>query len=210
MNGTSGEGYTLFPEVAGSGVGFDIGMASQVTKFFSFGVSITDIGSVRWSRDVEEVRAETTMVVDNPLDANQRDAIEDVVIGKSNPGNAFTTGLPTTLRVGVALAVHKLPAFGAMPGELLVGLDYNQGLREVPGTTMTPRASIGLEYKPNGWVLLRSGVSLGGTDHFNVALGVGIHVGPFGFDIASENIDWLFAPNSFSQGSLAAGMQIAL
>jgi len=210
INGNSDEGYNLFPEAAGSGVGFDIGMASQVTRFFSFGVSVTDIGRVRWSKEVEEVRAESTMVVDDPLDANQRDAIESVIKGKRNPGTAFTTGLPTTLRVGVALAVHKLPAFGAMPGELLVGLDYNQGLRELPGTTKKPRASIGLEYKPNGWVLLRSGVSLGGTDHFNVAFGVGVHVGPFGFDIASENTGWLFAPKSFSHGSLAAGMQIAL
>jgi hypothetical protein len=165
---------------------------------------------VNWSKELEEMRADSTLVVDSPLDADQRDAVEDAVKGRRNPGTPFTTSLPATLRVGVALAVHELPAFGAMPGELLVGLDYNQGLTELPGTTMTPRVSVGLEYKPQGWVMVRSGVSVGGMDNFNVALGLGIHVGPFGFDIASENTGWLFAPKSFSHGSLAVGMQIAL
>lgn len=45
------------------------------------------------------------------------------------------------LRAGVTLNVHSLPLLGLVPGEMLIGLDYSQGLNEVPGTTKTPRAS---------------------------------------------------------------------
>jgi Family of unknown function (DUF5723) len=197
--------YQLFPQLAGKGVGFDIGVHGGINKFLSVGLSLTDVGSVVWNQKTQETVAETTIVIDDPLNQNQRSAIENIVSGRTNSIGRFRTPLPTKLRLGAALEVHKLPAMEHMPGELLLEFDYNQPLVESPYSKIRPRVSLGVEYKPMEWLPLRSGISFGGTDHVNVALGFGIVLPLFEFEVASENATWLFVPNSFSQGSVAVG-----
>lgn len=197
--------YKLFPAVAGKGLGFDLGVRGEVNEFLSAGLSITDIGSIRWNHDTEEKFADTTLVVDDPLNEAQRSTIETVVKGRARATGQFSTALPTTLRMGVALQVDELPGMEGMPGELLLELNYNQSLVETPFTSTNPRVSLGAEYKPLSWLPLRSGVSFGGTDGMNLALGVGVDLSMFEFEIASENVTWLLVPNSFSRGSVAVG-----
>jgi hypothetical protein len=199
-----------FSKSAGTGYGFDIGIAGAVNTFLSFGMSVTDIGWMRWYSNTQQWSADSTIVVDDPLNNDQRNAIEHAVKGQKRSVEPFTVSLPTTLRLGVSFAVHKMPGATTMPGELLVALDYNQGFQEIPGSTTSPRVSLGVEYKPVHWLPLRSGVSFGGTDHINVALGIGVDLGVFDLDLASENVNWLFAPKSFSHGSIAGGMRIRL
>ena len=200
--------YTFFPRPAGTGYGFDLGIAGAFNDYLSFGISVTDIGTIRWTKDARETYADTTIVVDDPLQGQQRDAIEDIVKGRKRSVGSFRTSLPTAFRLGFALAVHKLPALREMPGELLVGLDYNQGFQETASTTTNPRVSLGVEYKPLPWLPLRSGVSFGGTDHVNLALGFGINAGIVDFELASENVTWLFVPKSFSHASIALGFRL--
>ena len=197
--------YKLFPAVAGKGLGFDLGVRGEVNEFLSAGVSVTDIGSISWNRDTEEKVADTTLVVDDPLDETQRSTIESVVKGRTRATGRFSTALPAKLRIGVALQVDQLPGMEAMPGELLLELDYNQGLVETPFSTRNPRVSMGAEYRPLSWLPVRSGVSFGGTDRMNLALGIGVMLSMFDFELASENVTWLFVPNSFSRGSVAVG-----
>ena len=200
--------YSFFPQPAGTGYGLDLGIAGAFNDYLSFGISVTDIGTINWTKDTRETYADTTIVVDDPLQELQRDAIEDIVKGRKRSVESFSTPLPTSFRVGFALVVNNLPTFEKMPGELLVGLDYNQGFEETAITTTNPRVSLGVEYKPLPWLPLRSGFSFGGTDGVNLALGFGINAGVFDFELASENITWLFAPRSFSHGSVAAGMRL--
>jgi hypothetical protein len=197
--------YTLFPEVAGKGVGVDLGVRGEVNDFLSVGISVTDVGSLRWTKNAEEKYADTTLVIDDPLNEEQRATVERAIKGRSRETGAFSTSLPTTVRFGVALEIHKLPEMEDMPGELLVELDYNQSIKETAYSTKTPRVSLGVEYKPIPWLPLRSGVSFGGTDHMNLALGFGVNLGVFDFELASENVTWLLVPKSFSQGSVAIG-----
>jgi hypothetical protein len=197
--------YKLFPKLAGKGLGVDLGVRGEVNEFLSIGVSVTDIGSLRWSSNTEEKFADTTIVVDDPLSESQRSTIENVVEGKTRSAGRFSTHLPTTLRLGAVVEVQKLPEMKNMPGELLLEINYNQSLVLTPYSTKNPRVSIGLEYKPLPWLPLRSGVSFGGTDHMNLALGFGINLSVFDFEIASENVTWLVVPKSFSRGSIAVG-----
>lgn len=180
-----------------------------MNEFLSYGVSVTDIGFIRWTRGTEEKSADTTIVVDDPLSEAQRSMVEDVVKGRSRSAGSFTTSLPTTLRLGFALDVKRMPEMNSLPGQLLLELDYNQALVETPFSTTTPRVSFGAEYKPMSWLPLRTGVSFGGTDRVNVALGFGVQLAMFEFEFASENVTWLFAPQSFSHGSLAGGMRLS-
>ena len=202
--------YNIFPELAGKGFGVDIGVAGFVNDALLFGLSVTDIGSIRWSKNTEESFIDTTIVVDDPLNEQQRSMVEDIVRGEKRASGPFSTQLPTTLRAGFAVLLHKLPSLEEMPGEMILELNYTQGFFDTPGTVKIPRISIGLEYKPVSWLPLRTGVSFGGVDYLNLALGFGINVGVFEFALASENVTWLLLPNSFSRGSIAVGTRFRI
>jgi hypothetical protein len=199
-------GYILFPPPAGRGLGIDLGVAGEINEELQFGLSVTNIGRMQWTGEVTESVADTTIVVDDPMLGDQRDAIEHVLRGKRREGSAFSTALPTTLRLGVALNLGEM--LGGIGGGLLVAADYHQGL--VPGvrSVQTPRGSLGLEYRPWEWLPLRSGVSVGGTDGVNLALGFGVELGGFDFAVASENVSWLLSPRDFSYGSLSVGTRL--
>ncbi len=202
------EGYSVFPSPAGTGWGVDVGFSGYVEKYLLVGVSVTDIGSIAWKKHIREDYADTTIVVDDPLQSEQRNGIENLVQGDQRTGSAFKSPLPTQLRLGCALAMHEMMEW--KDAELLLALDYNQGLVISPRSTTTPRVSFGLEYKPVKWLPLRSGISFGGTDKMNVALGFGLCFSLFELEVASENVTWLLEPGSFSHGSVAIGTRFRL
>jgi hypothetical protein len=202
--------YRLFPEVAGKGMAFDAGVRGAFTRYLSAAVSVTDIGTIRWRKNTRVQQADTSVTVDDPLDETQRNAIESLVRGRTYTTGAFATRLPTTIRAGVALAVDKLPEMGGMPGGLLLELNYNQPLFETSLTNTIPRVSLGAEYTLLEWLPIRTGVSFGGTDYMNLALGFGIHLPVFEFEVASENVTWLMSPHSFSRGSVSIGTRFRL
>lgn len=200
--------YGIAPPVAGSGLGADIGVSARLESFLTVGMSITDIGNIRWTEGTEEAYVDTTIVIDDPFVVQQGDVIERVLRGERRAGVPFTSHLPTTIRLGLLLQVNELPGMEEMPGSLQFAFDYNQGLQETSSSTTTPRFSFGTEYAPVPVIPLRAGVSFGGTDHLNLALGFGLHAGPFSWDIASENVTWLFSPGSFSHISFATGFAL--
>ena len=189
--------------VAGQGTGFDIGVAGGTTNGLTFGISVTDIGQVNWEQNIEELSADTSFVVDDPQQVSDGDAVKHAMEGKKKTGTPFSTSLPTMFRVGAAMQVDKF--VGWIPGELVFGLDFNQGLADVPGSTTKGRISAGIEWKLFGFLPIRSGVSFGGTDRMNYAFGFGFNLGFFDLDVASENMELLWSPDSFSHGSVAVG-----
>jgi hypothetical protein len=210
--GSSAESYTLFPAPAGSGVGFDLGAAADVTEYVRAGLSITDIGSVTWERNVEELYSVGSLHVTNPLDEAQRDSLEDAVAGEQRPGDGFSRSLPTALRMGVAVQLHKMPALKEILwGEWMLAMDYHQSLvPDAPGAMESSRFSMGLEFKPWGFLPLRAGFSYGGSHHLLYAFGFGFHLPVVDIDFASENIGVLLDEQSPAMGSLSAGIRITI
>ncbi len=200
--------FELFPRPLGLGLGTDLGFAGELNDMLSFGISVTDIGRVHWKEGITESYADTVLVIDDPLREDQRTAIESVLKGRKREGEEFSSSLPTTLRLGIALAAHEISFLRGMPGELLLAVDYNQGLVVTARSTTRPRGSFGVEYKPVPWLPLRTGVSIGGTDNANVAMGFGVMLGFFELEAATENVSWLFEPQSFSYGSAAIGARV--
>jgi hypothetical protein len=189
--------------VAGNGTGFDLGIAGGSSDGFSFGVAVVDIGKVNWEENIEERYADTTIVVDDPEQVEDGNAIASSLKGKTRAGALFSTQLPTTFRAGVAIQVDKMLSW--MPGEFLFGVDFNQGLVDVPGTTPKGRLSLGAEWKLLKFLPIRSGISMGGTDRLNYAFGFGFNLGFFDLDLATENMELLWSPDDFSHGSIAVG-----
>lgn len=202
--------FELFPHPAGTGFGTDIGFTVALENYLVVGVAVTDIGSIRWRQNTRETVSAADVRIDDPASDTQQDLLEDALEGQTREIPPFTTQLPTAIGFGMSLQVDKLPMRRVVPGRLLVELNYNQGFNDMPGNTKSPRFSLGMEYKPVGVVALRSGVSVGGTDGFNWALGLGLALGFFDLDIATEHVTALLTPNSFQRTSLAVGARIRI
>jgi hypothetical protein len=206
-----GGSFSLFPQPAGSGAGVDLGVAAIFGEAWTVGVSVTDIGSISWKRGLKEYVSTGTLHLDDPLVKSQRDSVEAAVIGDERPGSAFSTSLPTALRTGVSVAIHKLP-WGEefLAGELLVALEYDQGFSSMPASFQSGRVGIGLEYAPIPVLPLRGGASFVGGRAAILAIGFGVRTGIVDVDLAAENVDWIFSPRALSTGSMALGITVRL
>ncbi len=203
--------FSPFAAPAGTGFGLDLGVASDVNDYLRVGLSVTDIGSVRWTGNTEEVSSHAVLYMDDPLNEAQRDSIENSVNGDTRPGPSFSTNLPTTLRVGASVELHKVKALQRLLwGEWTVACDINLGLVEAAGSPTAGRFSMGLEFRPWSFLPLRTGASFWGADHFKLAFGIGFHFGVYELDLASEHMNFLFSEKSLSHGSIAMGMRVRI
>lgn len=187
----------------GHGSAFDLGLAGGITDYLTVGLSITDIGKMNWESQIEETYVDTLLIVDDPQEVRDGKAIENSLKGKKRPGAPFSSALPTTVRLGVALEVEKVVEW--MPGQMILAADYNKGIADAPGTTLYSRFSLGMEWKLLSFLPLRTGISFGGTDRSNYALGFGLRAGFFDLDVATENLDLLWSGESVSHASFAVG-----
>jgi len=204
-------GFDLFPDPAGMGFGFDIGVTAAVSPVVSVAVSVIDIGSVRWTANTEERYTDTLLTVSNPLDPGQQEAVVNAISGLGRrEGEAFSSPLPTRMRAGVGVQVHQMEAFRGMTGTLILALDLTRGFHDLPGVSTASRISFGAEYAGVAWLPVRAGIWSGGPGGTNVSMGVGVHVHSVAFDIATDNIGWLVAPGKTSYGSLSFGIAIRL
>lgn len=203
--------FTPFPAPAGSGFGVDLGVTGGLGEAITAAVSITDVGSIRWKRNVEELRSSATIHLDDPLDEAQRDSIENAVKGERVPGEAFSTGLPTVAHLGVSVEVTRL-AWGrsTIPGELIVNAQYDHGLSDMASVPDGGRLALGMEYAPIPLLAVRAGMAFGGGIPLYAAFGVGFRTGVFDLDLAVESVDWIFSPRSFSSGAVALGMTVRI
>ncbi len=206
ISGVDGVGFQPFPEAAGSGYAADLGLAGNISPAVTFGVSVTDIGSLQWTRNIEDRFADTTLVIDDPSDVEDGDAVENALKGATVEGQSFSTPLPTTIRAGVGVKVDEIVEW--LPGEMLVGFEYSQGVYDMPGSSPDPRFALGVEYRLLHFLPLRAGVATGGNERFTYALGFGLDFGMFTLDVASENASWLLDPEGFSDGAVAMGMKL--
>ncbi len=197
----------LFQNPAGYGFGLDLGLSGGVGEFLTFGISLTNLGSIQWSTGVAERSADSVMTASEP------DVFKNVfTMLKSSDdmqgGRAFSSSLPGMVRVGIAAQVDRLSGPGVFPGELLFGLEYAQSVGRRSVLSHEPRFSFGLEYKPVTWLPLRTGVSLGARSGSHIAFGFGFNFRSFDFDVATEDILWLFEGSHYSTGSVGVGMRI--
>jgi len=211
LGDSDGESFSLFPRPAGSGVGVDLGVAAVLGDAWTVGLSVTDIGSISWKHGLKEYASTGAIILDDPLIQSQRDSLEAAVIGEERPGTPFSTSLPTALRTGVSVAVHKLP-WGKefLAGELLFALEYDHGFTSRPASFQSGRLGIGLEYAPIPVLPLRGGASFVGGRSTILAIGFGIRTGVVDLDLAAENVDWIFSPRALSTGSMALGITVRI
>ncbi|MDP2886549.1 MAG: DUF5723 family protein [Ignavibacteria bacterium] len=202
--------FSPFPDPAGKGTGFDVGVSAQITHGLFVAASVTDIGKIQWEKNIVQTDGRYTLHMDDPFKSENTDSLERAVRGSNHAGEAFSSSLPTMLRIGVAIQSDELEALRFLPGKMLIALDYNQGLNSSMGNVTKPRISMGLEYRLIPLLPLRTGISVGGGDIVRWAAGFGLDFHYICLDVATENFGMLFTPKNLQMFSVAAGLKIRI
>lgn len=197
----------LFQDPTGYGVGFDLGIAGGIDDVLSFGVSLMNLGSISWTRDVAERSSDSAVSTTEP------DVFKNVFSALKTPdgaqrGSPFASTLPGLFRVGVAAQIDRIRGSGMFEGQLLFALEYMRGVGPRSPLTEDPRFSFGIEYKPVTWLPVRTGVALGGYGGSHIAFGFGINFRTFDLDFATEDILLLFEGTKYSTGSVGVGVRV--
>ena len=195
-------GFQVMPESAGSGFGVDLGFTAKMDAF-TFGFAITDMGGMTWNNNVVKFESDFSIDVDDVTDEGILDSLEDAIKADGVYIDEVTSSLPTALRLGASVQLDEI--LSAIPGRLLVALDYNQGFNDVPRNSKNPRFSLGIEWRPWDIWPLRTGFSVGGRDGFYWSVGSGIDSGLFEFSFALTNFNGWVQANETNRLALTLG-----
>jgi len=183
-----------FPKPAGSGYGLDVGFSFKLDDRWNMALAVTDLGVIEWRRNAAQFLSEGSLIVDDIFDKAQRDSVIDLLMGTASPVKSFSTELATAVRFGTSFLVSSIDE-DDFPGSLLLALDYNQGLNNLPGNSLIPRFSIGAEWKPADYIpYIRTGFEILGVDGFNWAFGFGFDAKIVEFHIATSSMQTLVLP----------------
>lgn len=176
--------FGLFNNPAGKGIGIDLGFYAEIDKKWSVAFALTDLGSVSWTKGLAEYSSSTSYVLEDITDETLVDSLKDAFTGEGAYGSPFSTALSTAMNIGVGIKLDKYLK-DEIPGSLSLEFNYHQGFNNMPANSTIPRFALGAEWLPLSWFRLRSGISVGGYDDFNWAMGIGFNAGLIQIDIAS-------------------------
>ncbi|MCL4539540.1 MAG: DUF5723 family protein [Bacteroidetes bacterium] len=191
---------------AGTGLGFDLGGTARVIDFIKVGYSVTDLGWITWSKNAIQTSGDTSFTFAGISPAAQgvpgsksnvdslNSALKDFFKNRDTVSSAFTTPLPTRLNIGASVEMDEL--FPAIPGRLLVAIDYHQGLNNSLGNSTVPEFVFGAEWKPISLFPIRTGLGFGGAYGFRWALGFGINLPFWDIDLGVGTFNAVVAPYS--------------
>jgi len=191
----------------GTGLGIDLGITAKVVNFIKVGISLTDIGSISWSKDVINTSgADTTFSFSGFIPAysnipgsksnldSLNDAFRDYFKNKDSVGSSFSTSLPTKLNIGASVQLDDV--FPKIPGQLLVAVDYHQGFNNQFDNSRTPEFEVGLEWRPIYQIPLRTGLGFGGTYGFRWSAGLGLNFVGWDIDVGLGTINAIVDPTA--------------
>jgi hypothetical protein len=203
--------FSPFPTPAGTGLGFDIGASAEVLGLFVAGISITDIGSVNWTKNAIIVSGDTSFKfsgysTQEKLDS-LRQSFEDYINSSDRKKyESFSAGLPTALRFGVATDLKNfLPFF---PGRMLISADYFQPIGNKSIMFKKPKLALGVEWRLIGFLPLRAGISLGGFEGFALSAGTGINLPFLELNLATGHVNQLMSGGDLRHFSIATELRL--
>ncbi len=193
----------FFNKPAGTGYGVDLGIYAGINKAWSFAIALTDLGTIKWNNGVVAYSSNGSYTIKNVTDKGLLDSLKNSLKGKGSYAEPFSTSLATAMKLGVGLQIDKLLK-RKFPGKMLLEFNYHQGFNTMPGNTKKERFSFGMQWTPFKWFNFRSGLSLGGYDKFNWAIGFGFDTGILDLDFAASYFQ------SFLDGNNAKRLGVAM
>jgi hypothetical protein len=191
----------LFPSTAGSGFGADVGISGVLYRMAPlqqggtgrdavyFGFALQGLGSITWNTNTFQRSA---LGIDDTL---QNSGVTNEQLrryqGTLEPISSFSSQTPAVFRAGLGVDVGAYVP--EMSGRLLLDIEGEVPLNDVPGNSPDPRLAIGGDWGISDEVSLRTGVSGGGTNNFGIALGVGVRpVEWLSVDLGTSELNALF------------------
>lgn len=193
-----------FFNTVGHGNAFDLGTAIKIKKIFTVAASVTDIGSIKWSKNTLIV-VDTTMPKLDSSQAGLSSWDANSIAGflynsltgmvHYNQGSSYTSALPTRLRLGTGLKLGK---------KVLVGADVVMPLNNNNGDLQNAFFAIGGEV--NLWGTAKFSTGISGNQNYGFSVPVGFTLGTLGiteFYVATNDIITFISKSKNPQLSFA-------
>jgi hypothetical protein len=202
--------YNLFASPAGRGFAADLGVSWIVSNVFSVGLSIVDIGYIKWNKNVEEIYVDTVGKIMDITNDDQYKPFEDIIENHKYKKESFSTILPATLRLGGELSLQNLDYFKKrkyIPIIISTELSYTYFPDiQKPHFFLV---GLGIELLPVSWLPIRMGVSAGSLP-VSISFGGGINTGSFDLDLGLGNILAPFGVSFSQSASISLGMKFKI
>jgi len=189
---------TMRTALGGSGLAFDMGLSVRFDESWYFSAVWQNAYSkLVWNADPEEMYF-TFDMQPVTVEAASDSTISDSLVTSSDTTysvDSFSSDLPSMVKLGLARQYRKLTW----------SLEWSQALATRPGQGINPRMAAGVEYRPLKYLPLRAGMALGGNRGSIYSFGLGLHLGPFNFDLGMANYGTPI-PTNTKGAQLAVGM----
>ena len=192
--------FSPFPSPAGKGFAFDFGLAMELDDVWSFGLTLSDLGSMNWNESSALYAKKDQFILDDVTDDELLDSLFSSIEPEGKYINGFATPLITTLGIGTSFQLDKF-LDGNFPGAMMIVLDYRMGLNS-SHRSADPTFYGGFEWKPWQWLPLRSGLAIGGYSNFGWQFGFGFDLNLFEINFATSNLQTFYATESAKRISL--------
>lgn len=201
-----------FSQTQGAGFGLDLGgtlemdLAGPLAGAFSWiggekslrvGLSVTDIGSLKYNQNAGSFSADETFTWDgidleDGFSDNFADSIRQEIYGNYEPGekDEVVENLPTKMNFGAHLQAGKLG----------FSFDLQKGLYETGMNSPRLALGLGAEYKLLNIIPLRAGYRTGGMTSSSLTFGTGLELRNLEFTVGA-----LTVPNSENRGTGVGG-----
>jgi hypothetical protein len=167
-------GDLAFPRSVGKGFGVDLGLAARINGTWKLGLSVTDLGSIRWSGDAYEASngSLVEMAATGLENYDLINGLDDFLIngGLLEWEEAAERSLPlaSTARIGL----------GKLVGDRVeLGTDLLLPLNQAVGSLESPAWGLGADLRPFHWLQFSTGMMAGGGQSVKVPLGLTFIVG---------------------------------
>jgi Family of unknown function (DUF5723) len=180
----------------GHGLGIDLGLSAKY-KLWKFGISVTDLGFVRWTQNRKESLDTTIAQLEaSGLSVNSiySTSIPFTDILQNSPAPDYTTNLPTQLRLGADYEPEKMFEFSS---DLVFPL--NKALGNLPDPYMVVAGEV---HAPKGFDF-NMGIE---ASALGVGIPMGIFLGPLKLYVGTGDIFSLLGFNKNSNLSLVVGI----
>jgi hypothetical protein len=170
----------------GNGHGFDVGLSAEVLKIIKLSASVTDIGSMSWTKNLLEAKDNGFKLPE--FEGSQSYTFQDAAITAItlidsslvfSPVSEVTTELPTRFRAGAGIKLGN---------RVEIGMDYVKALNNAPGNITEDFMGVGIDVKALPFIRLSTGVSTGAGDKLNLPVGFAIVTPVYEFGVSTRNI----------------------
>jgi len=171
----------------GNGIGFDIGVASEIDEKWTVSMVLKNIFSqINWAKSASE-KSYSFLMDPITLDVFNDTDLDSIFKTDENEKSvaAISSSLPTEFHLGALYCYNNLS----------FTLDCVQSLKKKPGYSNTPQVAAGMQYHVLPWLQLRTGIAVGGNERLKSAGGFGVNFIPVMLDFGISNCGGMFLRN---------------